>query len=139
MQQLIKEERKEKEEGRRVVGLAGLPLGLAGGHRWVSPADPRFVCLFFYRPWVSLPLLAIAVPCHHSEPRHLATTHLTTSQRSATETRLGLVGRGFGFFLVFRMIKSQKGFTSPLGSSFEVLEMNFVALELIFEALETIF
>jgi hypothetical protein len=45
MQQLIKEERKEKEEGRRGVGLAGSPLGLVGGHRWVSLADPRF---FFF-------------------------------------------------------------------------------------------
>jgi hypothetical protein len=45
MQQLIKEERKEKEQGRRVVGLAGSSLGLIG-----RPT----VCFFFVFPTVGL-------------------------------------------------------------------------------------
>jgi hypothetical protein len=43
MQQLIKEERKEKEEGRRVVGLTGSPLGLAG-----RPTVCLFVLFCFF-------------------------------------------------------------------------------------------
>jgi hypothetical protein len=46
---------------------------------------------------------------------------------------------GFGFSLIFRMIKAKKMLTSHLGFSFEALETNFVVLKSIFDALESIF
>ena len=101
------------------------------------------MCFFFlFFPAVGL---AVAVPRRRSAqtprgdpPRHKSTT-------GHRDPRLGLAGRGSGFFFIFslfflgfRMIKSQKGSFFLLGFSFEALETSFVALESIFEALETI-
>jgi hypothetical protein len=59
------------------------------------------------------------------------------------DPRLGLVGvfslvflsGGFGFSLIFRMIKAKKMLISHLGFNFEAFETNFVVLESIFDAL----
>jgi hypothetical protein len=57
------------------------------------------------------------------------------SARSRWRFSLVFPSGGFGFSLIFIMIKAKKRLTSHLGFSFEALKTNFMILESIFEAL----
>jgi hypothetical protein len=102
-----RDEEKEENVGLRETHIIELhDAKIAAGSRrrsWLGLADRPTICLFFFfRPWVSQPHLAVALP------RHLAATHLATSRRPATETHGWVSPTVVWFFLGFGMIKSQK-------------------------------
>ena len=77
---------KKKEEGKisLAVGLRDPPLGFAGR---ISAGSLPVCLFFFFLPVIqSLRLVLPEGSRHHSEPRHVAATHLATSRRPATKT-----------------------------------------------------
>jgi hypothetical protein len=110
--QPIKEERKEKEEGRRkkkrerrrnragvspALALPDLAGARLAGSRWVSSETHGFCAFFFFFFFFFFfPAVGLA-----ASPRRRSTqTPRNKSTTGHRDSRLGLAGRGSGFFLV---------------------------------------